>query len=125
MAGDAYFKLECSDNTEHIESRLKELYNGNKNETSLPFIDWDSIKWHDMDDHCILVSKEFPNTTIIIHKKENDWDLWGNPSGGGLALVARQADNLEDVAVRVVEIGAWAVYSAALPVFFEKHIDTV
>ena len=79
MAGDAYFKLECSDNTEHIESRLKELYNGNKNETSLPFIDWDSIKWHTMNEHCILVSKEFPDTTIIIHKKENDWDLWENP----------------------------------------------
>ena len=79
MAGDAYFSLSCSKNHEQIEKRIKELYNGDNSESSFPFVDWQSVKWHSMEKHCIQVSKEFPDTLISIDKKENDWDLWENP----------------------------------------------
>ena len=79
MAGDAYFSLRCSKNTEQVEKRIKELYNKGNMESPYPFIDWQSVKWHSMMEHCLIVSKEFPDTLITIEKKENDWDLWDNP----------------------------------------------
>ena len=79
MAGDAYFSLNCSKNFDQIETRIKELYNGGNTDSSYPFIDWDSVKWHRMIEHCTKVSLEFPDTLITIEKKENDWDTWENP----------------------------------------------
>ena len=46
-------------------------------------------------------------------------------SGRGIAPVAGQIYDLEDVTVGVVEIGARSVDGAALPVLFEKDIDAV
>lgn len=81
MAGDAYFKLACSSKQEQVEKRIQELYNGKciDNECKHPFIDWNSLKWHDMEAHCLKVSREFPEVLIIINKKMNDLDLWENP----------------------------------------------
>ena len=84
MAGDAYFKLQTSKNHDAIEARIKELYWGkyftpDMLNGSAPFSDWESRKWHSMIEDCVTVSKEFPDTHIIIDKKENDWDNWENP----------------------------------------------
>ena len=42
-----------------------------------------------------------------------------------VALVTGEADDLENVAVGVVKIGAWPVHGTALAILLEEHVDAI
>jgi len=74
MAGDAYFRFSTNNKLYHtIKEEFEKAHEYN------PFKDYDSVKWHDLIDHGIEISKQFPDILICIEKQLNDCDLFENP----------------------------------------------